>query len=117
MPDINSIKSINLAIIIVDRGKGKRITKLFNKINVPYQVSALGKGTAPTEMQAYFGFGETEKDIIFALISDEKTKTFNAMLTEELCTKKPKSGIAFVIPINSVSGKQELEYFLGEMEE
>lgn len=117
MSDANNIKLINLSIVIVDRGKGKHITKLLKEVDVAYHISSIGEGTAPTDMQAYFGFGETDKDIIFAFISEEKTQQFRDMLTKELCTKKPNSGIAFTIPINSVAGMKELKYFLGEAEE
>ncbi|HKL94480.1 MAG TPA: hypothetical protein VJZ69_04275 [Clostridia bacterium] len=115
--DNNSIKPIKLAVIIVDRGEGKHITKLLGEVDVSYHLITLGQGTAPTELQTYFGFGETEKDIIWAFISSEKLSATRDALTKKLCIGKPNSGIAFTIPINSISGLKELKYFLGGAED
>ncbi len=110
------IKPIKLLVVIVDRGKGKNITKLLNSFDVVYNLIALGEGTAPTEFQSYFGFGEPEKDIIFACPSIENLSNVKTALQELISEDTPNSGLAFTIPITSVSGIKELKYILGKTE-
>ena len=117
MLDNNSIKPIKLLVVIVDRGKGKNITKLLNSVDVSYHLIALGQGTAPTELQAYFGFGESDKDIIFAFTSSEKLPAVKVALKNLICKNTPNSGLAFTIPINCISGIKELKYLLSKTED
>jgi nitrogen regulatory protein PII-like uncharacterized protein len=112
----DQIKQVKLLITIIDRGKGKKVTSLLNEKDIKYHLIALGYGTAPTFIQEYFGFGETEKDVIMSVVSEEKIKDVLDYLKEQLNIDEPNAGIAFTIPISSLSSMSDLSYLLGEKE-
>lgn len=103
-------KRIKLLITIVDRGKGKKLTELFNEDNVRYNIIALGKGTANSEILDYLGLGEIEKDIVLSIVHEEDIKNIFKKLQEKMYLSKPGNGIAFTIPITSIDSNNSLEY-------
>lgn len=100
-------------MVIVDREQGKKVTKLFNKHNIDFHMGALGLGTAPSEARSYFGFGETEKAIVFAIVAEDVVSKLFKILREEMHMDEPNSGIAFSMPISSFSSKVVLQYIMG----
>lgn len=111
--NVKDIKPVKLLIVIIDRRKGKKVTKLLSEKGVKYHLIALGYGTAPNEIQSFFGFGETEKDVIMSVVAEDIIKSTLSYLTEQLNFNEPNSGIAFTIPITSLASISDLSYFLG----
>lgn len=94
--------SLVLVVVIVNRGKGQRISEFLADAGIKFDLLALGKGTADKKFLSYFGLGETEKEILFCTMSSELSQTILSKLNDETYLGKPGKGIAFSIPINSV---------------
>lgn len=106
-------KPVKMIVIITDRKNGKRLTKVLNENHIHYHLAAHGRGTAPTEMQAYFGFGEQEKAVVFCVTKEDRQEDVFRVLREEMGFDNPNTGIAFSVPISSVSGMVVLKYLSG----
>lgn len=109
-------KKIKMLITIVDRGKGEKLTELFRENNVMYNLIALGKGTAKSEILDYLGLGQTEKDIVLSVIYDEDVKNIMDILREKMHLREPGNGVAFTIPINSIDSSLALEFISSILE-
>lgn len=103
-------KKIKLLFTIIDRGKGEKLTEIFRENNVMYNLIALGKGTAKSEILDYLGLGQTEKDIVISIVYEESVQDIFNILNEKMHLKEPGNGVAFTIPINSVDSALALEY-------
>ena len=68
----------------------------------------LGKGTANSEMLDYFGLEDSEKAVIFGVVTDSVWLTLKKGLQSKLQIDIPGTGIAFTIPLSSIGGKREL---------
>ena len=105
-----NIKPIKLTIIITDRNRDKKVIKALNSHGYDYQFATTAKGTAPSDVQAYFGLNEPEKSIIFCPINEDHVQELMDVLVKELHFNEPNTGIAFTIPIGSLSSINILKY-------
>lgn len=112
-----SIPKIKMLVAIVNKGKGKRVIRILQEMQTNCQFASLGFGTADQALHDYLGLSETSKDIVFGLISEESVLPLLNTLTEELDINKQNSGIAFTIPLDSVSNLKTLQYIMGEKKE
>ncbi|MDD4316609.1 MAG: hypothetical protein PHC84_05575 [Clostridia bacterium] len=108
---------VKLLAVIVEKAKGKKVVKVLNDFGLNAQVATLGAGTATLSIQSLLGFCETCKSVMLAVIPAVKSAEIMQALNEELNFEKPETGIAFTIPIKSVSGMLTLQYMLGEKKE
>lgn len=97
--------AIHMVIAIVDRGKGEKITALYQKEKVAFHFITLGHGTARTEMLNVLGIGETKKDFIFSFVPEGRVSPLLDRLADRMKMRYPGKGIAFAIPLGSMSGK------------
>lgn len=102
-------KKIKMLVTIIDRGKGEKLAEMFREENIVYNLIALGKGTAKSEILDYLGLGQTEKDIVISVVQEYDVPKIMDKLKEKMQLKKPGSGIAFTVPINSVDSALALE--------
>ncbi len=112
-----SLKHVKMLAVIVEKVKGKKVLKILNDFELSSQVATLGSGTATEKLQSVLGFCETCKSVIFAIAPEDKVSEILQTLNEELHLDKPGTGIAFTIPIKSVSSMQALLFMLGENKE
>ncbi len=103
---------IDLLIVITDKGKGKKVTKIFNEMQTRVQAATFGHGTASKAIYDYLGLGETLKDVIFTILPDEKINETMEKIDKELNLEKTNSGIAFAVPIKCIASMQVLNYIL-----
>lgn len=107
------LKPLKMMIAIVDRGYAKKTTAYLDSLNIKRQVVSLGVGTAPTEMQALLGVGETEKAIIlFGITADRVEEVFDGLKND--LGFGSGAGIAFTIPLSSIVNYDAIEYFLNQ---
>ena len=102
-----------LFVSIVDRGKGERLTELYQSEGIRFQQAFLGRGTANSEILEYFGLGETEKDLVVCSADATHIQRIRTRLLRELHFDRPGTGIAFSLPINSVGGPKTLQLLQG----
>lgn len=105
-----AIKPIKLTIIITDRSRSKKVTKTLNAHGYDYQFATTAKGTAPSDIQAYFCLNEPEKCIVFCPIAEDRVQELLEVIRNELHFDEPNTGIAFTVPIGSLSSINILKY-------
>lgn len=109
----NEIKGLRMIITIVDRGKGKKVTKLMETFGCVNHQIFLGHGTAPDEMLQYLGLSTIEKDVLISIVDVDILPHLFATLNDEMKFSLPGNGIACSIPIQSVAGKTTIDEILG----
>ena len=90
-------------ITIVDRGKGEKLARLYERAGIETQLICLGSGTAKSEIVEYLGLGELEKDILFSAAPRCMLRSGLEKLRAELPFSKPGGGIACSVTFSSVS--------------
>lgn len=113
---IKKEKPIKLLITIVDRGKGEKVTALYKKLKVSYQLILLGQGTADSDIIDLLGLAETDKDVVLSVVEVDLVGKIFERLNEDLQFNKAGHGIAFTIPISSVGGPITLSILKGLFE-
>lgn len=110
------VKGLSLIVTFVDRNKGKKIIKYFNKIGCTFHTIFMGKGTAPSEIYAYLGVGVVEKDVVFSVVDSSSKDYLLQMLIKKFKFNKPGNGVACSIPIDSIDSMSALKTVLGKEE-
>lgn len=95
-------------IIIYDRAYTKQIKNLFSQVELTYSVSFYGKGTATSEVLAYFGLHESEKEVVVAIAETNNARKCLELVDEFSKTKK-HSVVGLCVPVDSI-GKNTLDY-------
>jgi nitrogen regulatory protein PII len=98
---MTKIKPLSLLVAIVDMNQGEKVSMFLNEHGYRFHFVSIAEGTAPTEIRSYWGFGETEKSIVWGLIPKDNSKYIFSILNEEFHLTKPNTGIAFIVPIKS----------------
>ena len=107
-------KPLKLIISIVDRRKGDEVIEILKRNGARGGFVCLGRGTATSDILDLLGIGETEKDIVFSLVDANLAHSLLISLSDEMGFAEPGHGIAFTVPISSVSGLQALMAFFGQ---
>lgn len=95
-------------VTITNRNMLPRFLTFYKERNMTIALITLGKGTANSEMLDYFGLEDSEKAVIFGVITDTVWNTLKKGLQSKLQIDIPGTGIAFTIPLSSIGGKREL---------
>lgn len=103
-------------IAIIDRNRTREFAEFYEKYGISVNFIMLGKGTAGNEILDYFGLENTEKSVIFSVVTRENWKKIRSGMQKEMDIDIPGTGIAFVVPVSSIGGKKQLE-FLTENQE
>lgn len=110
------VKGLSLIVTFVDRNKGKKIIKHFNKLGCIFHTVFIGKGTAPSEIYEYLGIGVVEKDVIFSVVDSASKDYLLKMLIQKFKFNKPGHGVACSIPIDAIDSMSALKAVLGKEE-
>lgn len=103
-PNTVTQNRLELLITIVNRSKGEYYTDLLHSFDVNMQFVALGHGTADANMLSLFGLSDSDKAVIFSIISEDKAKDALHTLEQKFATIKNGKGIAYTVPLTSVIG-------------
>lgn len=112
----HQVKGLSLIVTFVERNKGKKIIKYFNKIGCTFHTVFIGKGTAPKEIYEYLGIGVVEKDVIFSVVDSASKDFLLKMLIQKFKFNKPGNGVACSIPIDAIDSMSALKAVLGKEE-
>lgn len=99
--DIETVEPV-LMLTIVDRGQGDGIAEIFASHCVYYNLLTLGFGTASKKILSLFGFGETEKDVIFSYLSHDRSQQLLKAL-EVVFGRKGTQGVSFTVPMDAAA--------------
>lgn len=107
-----------LMIIVKNRGKGEKWGAALAEEGITFTLFSFARGTADSKILSYLGLGETEKDVLYCAMPQEKSEEILERLHTEEQLNAPGRGIAFTIPINgygdaasqkSVAGMVEIQ--------
>lgn len=99
-----------LIIVITDRSRGGEFAAWFQAQGATLVLSALGQGTAATEVLDYLGLEATEKAVL--LLAAPRSGRLVRKAARELWLDVPGRGILMAVPISSVGGARARDYLL-----
>lgn len=88
---------------IVERDKGKKLTKELENINIKVNFQCVGLGTAPTEMMDIFGLGSKDKDIVISLGSETAVKDMMANFGTVFESHSKYGGLMIIMKISAAN--------------
>ncbi|MDE7002996.1 MAG: P-II family nitrogen regulator, partial [Oscillospiraceae bacterium] len=104
------MNELYLMVTITERARAKQFLALFARHNAAVALSALGAGTARSELLDYFGLEKTEKAVTFCVVTRSTWRGVKGAMQRELNIDVPGTGIAFIIPLSSIGGKKPLAF-------
>lgn len=98
------LKKLSIFVVVVNRGLGDAICKLFQTAGSNAQFIQRGNGTAIKEIRDILGIEDTGKDIVFAIIKRDAIENVKPELNAFFMASKYNKGIGFSIPMSSIIG-------------
>jgi len=105
------MSKILMLTTITSRDRLPEFIALYKENKVEIHYVSLGKGTAGHDRMSMLGLSSAEKAVCFAIITDGIWPELKSRLQKQLLIDVPGTGIAFTIPLSSISGKRELSFF------
>ena len=100
-----AVPSYDLIITVVRKGYAEQIVRASKEGGAEGATIFLGRGAGIHEQKKLLGIPiEPEKEIVFTVITDNKTEEVLQAITKAGELEKPATGIAFVIPLKKVVG-------------
>ena len=108
------MQGIDLIITITDRDRAEDFTAWYRSQGIPLVLTALGQGTATTEILDYLGLEDSEKAVLFCVAPRSPQMVRRA--ARELWLDVPGNGVLMAVPIDSIGGATAKEYLLQQQE-
>ncbi|MBQ2668596.1 MAG: P-II family nitrogen regulator [Clostridia bacterium] len=108
--------SIYWMITIIDRNQSRKFVSFYKNYGISVLFSALGHGTAASDVLNYFGLEATQKEVLLAAVTDSVWSNVKKGLQSIMQIDIPGTGIAFVVPMSSVGGMRQLQFLTGGQE-
>ena len=99
-----------LMITITDRSRGEAFANWYQSQGIPLVLTALGHGTATTEVLDYLGLEATEKAVLFCVAARSPRLVRRA--AKDLWLDVPGRGVLMAVPISSIGGVSAKDYLL-----
>lgn len=96
-------KQMRAVFTIVDYSRSKQVSQIYIHEHIPIRVVTHGHGMVDSKTLDYLGFGENKKSIMISILTAERTKHIFSVLNETMDLRKAGKGIAFSVPISSMS--------------
>ena len=110
------MSKVYLMVTITGRGQGEQFATLNRTENLPVLMVALGKGTASNEILDCLGLEESEKIVLFSMVTGDVWKRVKRGMEHKLGIDVPGMGISFLVPVSSIGGKKALQLMLAGQE-
>ena len=101
----NNESPIDLLVVIVPRNDGRKVCEILDKYNIHLQLNCMGHGTAKSNIADLFGFGISERDVVFSIIPTEKGNELLDFFNKTFEFEKKDNGLAMTLPINIIEKK------------
>ena len=108
------MQGVDLIITITDRSRAEQFASWFRSHGISLVLTALGRGTATTEVLDFLGLEATEKAVLFCVAPRSPRMVRQA--ARELWLDIPGQGVLMTVPVNSIGGPTAKEYLLHEQE-
>ena len=104
------MNSLFWLVTITDRRSTDAFLVLYETFGVTVSLRTVGAGTAVRETLSTLGLEQTEKAVLFAMITADTWPRLQKALRRELRIDVPGTGIAFTVPVSSIGGKRALQF-------
>lgn len=92
-----------MLVVIVNRGKAEEVNEFLKQGGVKYRIISFADGTAGSTFQNIMGLHNNEKEIISCVMPIQNSSKFLDKLEKQFLTAEKYSGIAFTIPLKSIT--------------
>lgn len=99
-----------LMITITDRSRSGEFAAWYHSQGLPLVLTALGQGTATTEILDCLGLEATEKAVLFCMAPRSARLVHRA--ARELWLDIPGRGVLMMVPVSSIGGAAARDYLL-----
>ena len=104
------MSTLYMMMAITKRSIQNRLKELYKRNGLEVTFMTLARGTASNEILDCFGLEATEKLIRFSVVTDRMWRNVKADLEQQIRIDVPGTGIAFVVPLSSIGGRNVLEF-------
>jgi len=104
--------SADLILTITDRSRGGDFSAWFREQGATLVLTALGRGTATTEVLDCLGLEATEKAVLLCMLPSRKGLLRKA--AKDLWLDVPGRGVMMAVPVSSIGGASAKNYLLQE---
>ena len=108
------MQGVDLIVAITDRSRAEQFAAWFRAQGISLVLTALGQGTAATEVLDLLGLEATEKAVLFCVAARSPRMVRRA--ARDLWLDIPGRGVLMTVPVNSIGGNAAKEYLLHEQE-
>ena len=108
------MQGVDLIMTITDRDRCEDFTAWFRSQGIPLVLTALGQGTATTEILDCLGLENSEKAVLFCVAP--RSPRLIRRAARELWLDVPGNGILMAVPVDSIGGQTAKEYLLHQQE-
>ena len=99
------MSGLDLIITITDRSKCELFINWFRGRDIPLVLTALGQGTATTEILDCLGLEASEKSVLFCLAPHSRCMVRRA--ARDLWLDVPGNGVLMTVPVSSIGGTKK----------
>ena len=96
-------KRVKMLVSIISKADQEKLTETLNRHCTAMHFSGIGHGTARSHHRSYFGIDDIEKRVTFSLIPGHLEHTLLNAIGRELKLYLLGRGIAFTMPLSSIS--------------
>ena len=104
------MSELYFSVTITDRSKLGDFMSVYKENGVAVNYITLGYGTAKSELLDTLGLDSSERAVCFSVMTDEIWASVKRVLERKMRIDVPGTGIVFVSPMSSISGKKELTF-------
>ena len=101
---------VDLLIAITDRSRSEAFADWFQEQGATLVLTALGRGTATTEILDYLGLEATEKAVLLSV--SPRSPRMIRRAARDLWLDVPGNGIIMAVPVASIGGAATRDYLL-----
>ena len=96
-------KRVKMLVSIINKADQEKLTETLNHYCTSLHFSGIGRGTARSHHRSYFGIDDVEKRVTFSLIPGYLEHALLNAIGRELKLYLLGKGIAFTMPLSSIS--------------
>ncbi|MDR2421475.1 MAG: P-II family nitrogen regulator [Oscillospiraceae bacterium] len=104
---------LEIAITITGRDSSEDFIRLYQKLELPITLAALGRGTASREILDTLGLESREKVVILSVAARDKIRTAVKTADRMYRIRRPGTSVILTVPINGVAGARAVKYIYG----
>lgn len=106
------MKDIQFFLTVTRREDALRYTEFFAKHDVQVIYGVPARGTATAKTLDLFGLEQTEKSVLFSVVTGEQARMLTDALVTEMYIDLPDQGIAVSVPLSTMGGRSAFAHFM-----